>query len=70
MSGAVRDAFPVQDLRDVVRVDALEVERDDPRAPLRERPEDVHPGHVRQALERIGGEGVLVLLDCLDADLA
>jgi hypothetical protein len=66
--GADRDALPVEDLGNIVRMDAL-VERDDPRAPLRWRPKDVHPRHLRQALERVGGEGVLVLLDCLDVDL-
>src|SRR5438128_2790573 len=47
--GADRDALPVEDLGDVVRMDALDVERDDPGAPLRRRPKDVHPRHVRQA---------------------
>jgi hypothetical protein len=67
--GADRDALPVKDLGDVVRMDALDVERDDPRAPLRRWPEDVHSRQLGQALERVGGEGVLVLLDCLHADL-
>src|SRR6266511_4777160 len=67
VSGADRDALPVEDLRDVVRMDALEVEGDDPGAPLRWRPKEAQPGHVGQALERVDGEGVLVLLDCLDA---
>src|SRR5439155_14699242 len=33
--GADRDALPVEDLGDVVRMDAVDLERDDPRAALR-----------------------------------
>ena len=40
VAGADGDAFPVEDLRDVVRVDPGDVERDDPGAALHRRAED------------------------------
>src|SRR4051812_49935890 len=42
VAGADRHALPVQDLRDVVRVNALDVERDDPGAPVGRRPIRLH----------------------------
>ena len=56
MARADRDALPVQDLRDVVRVDALHVERDDPGPLLRRRAVQLDPRHVAEALERVGDE--------------
>src|SRR5712691_6141290 len=50
-------------------MDVLDVEGDDARASLRWRSEDAHPRQLGEALERVGGEGVLVRLDRLDADL-
>src|SRR5918994_3814406 len=65
---ADRDALPVQDLRDVVRMDALHVERDDPGPLLRRRAVQLDPGHVAEALERVGDQVVLVLLDRVEPD--
>jgi len=42
--GADRDAPPVEDLGDVVRMDALDSNETIPRAPLRWRPKDMPPG--------------------------
>ncbi len=66
MAGADRDAFHVEHLRDVVRVDVAEVERDDARAPVGRRPVQLDARHVGEPLERVGGELVLVLLDRLE----
>src|SRR5215204_2210432 len=65
---ADRDALPVQNLRDVVRVDALHVERDDPGPLLRRRAVQLDPRHVTEALQRVGDEVVLMLLDRVEPD--
>src|SRR5712691_5978947 len=46
VSGANRDALPVEDLGDVVGMDVLDVEGDDPCALLRWRSADAHPGQL------------------------
>jgi hypothetical protein len=51
--GADRDALGVQDLGDVVRVDALDVEGDDPGAALWRRPVRRDAAELLQAFERI-----------------
>ena len=61
------DAFPVEHLRDVVRVDVVEGERDDARPAVGRRPEQPDVRYVRELLECVGGEVVLVLLDRFQA---
>jgi hypothetical protein len=64
------DALPPEDLRDVVRVDALDVEGDDPAAALRRgRTVDADAVDLADTAERVLGELVLVRLDRLEADL-
>src|SRR5215218_7912753 len=55
------DAFQVEHLRHVVRVDPGEVERHDSGATLGRRPEQRHAGDLGQPLERVRRELVLVL---------
>ena len=62
------NAFPVEDLRDVVRMDAGHLERDDPGAALDRRPEQPHPVELTETLHRVPRELVLVLLDRGKAD--
>ena len=60
VAGANRDALCVDDLRDIVRVDALEAERDDPDPATR----TVEPeAGTSQAPERVLGQLVLVAFD-------
>src|SRR5438034_6145257 len=47
VSGANRYALGVEHLRHVVRVDALDVEGDDPRAPVRRRAEEHDTRNLR-----------------------
>ncbi len=61
------DALPVEDLRDVVGVDALDVERDDPGAALGRRAEDADPRELVERRHRLLDEHVLVALDRLEA---
>src|SRR5439155_16189568 len=56
VAGADRDAVHVQHLRHVVRVDALEVEGDDPGAALRRRPVEADARDLRQPFDRLRGE--------------
>jgi hypothetical protein len=63
MAGTDRNALPVEDLRHVVRMDALEVERDDPRAPFRRRAVQGDSGHVVQALQGVLEQLVLMPRD-------
>ncbi len=60
-------ALPVEHLRDVVRVDVVERERDDARAALGRRTEEPDAGDVGERAERVLGQVVLVLLDRLEA---
>ena len=48
VAGADRDAVEVQDLRYVVRMDPLDVEGHDPRAPLRRRPVQRHSWNLAE----------------------
>src|SRR5262249_43024935 len=57
------DCIPVEDLRHVVGVYALELEADDARAPVGGRPEDPNAGDLGQAVHRLHDELVLVALD-------
>ena len=68
VAGADGDALPVEDLRDVVRVHALELEADDAGAPVGRRPEDADAGDLREPVHRLHDELVLVLLDRLEPD--
>ena len=61
--GAHRDTLPVEHLRDVVRMDAVDVQRDDARASLRGRAVGRDPRELAQTPERVLDEIVLVLLD-------
>ena len=62
VAGTDRDAVAVQDLGDVVRVDAREVERDDAAAEPGGRAVDLDAGHLaREHLERVGDELALVV---------
>src|SRR5258708_3639665 len=67
MAGANRDALHVENLRDVMRMDPLDVERDDACAPLGRRAVERDAGYVREAPERVGSELLLVLVDRLEA---
>src|SRR3954454_9520089 len=68
VAGADRNALQVEDLRDVVRMDVLEVERDDAGATIGGRAVEPDARHLRQAAERVGGELVLVRLDRVEPD--
>src|SRR6266540_7312166 len=68
VTGANGDSLEVEDLRDVVRMVRLEVERDDPGAALDGRPVGDQLGHLREAVERVRRQVVLVLLDRVEAD--
>src|SRR5687768_7126515 len=50
-------------------MDALDVEGDDPGAPLRRRAEETDPVELREPAERVRGQLVLVRLDRGEADL-
>ena len=63
MAGADCDAFRVEHLCDVVRVDAVEGERDDAGAALGRRPERLQAGNLRERAEGVRGQVVLVLFD-------
>src|SRR5207249_5635659 len=65
--GAAGDSFAVEDLRHIVRVDALDVEGDDPRTPVGGRAVSFDPRQLREPLERVGRELVLVLFDRVEA---
>ena len=69
VAGADGDALPVEDLRDVVRMDPGDVERDDPGTPLDGRPEDADPVELGELGQRVLGQLVLVPLDRVEADL-
>src|SRR5215207_265687 len=66
---ADRDAFPVEHLRNVVGVDPLDVEREDPGAPLGRRPVAGDPLDLPEPVERVHEELVFVRLDRLQPDL-
>ena len=68
MAGADRDARQVEDLRDVVGMDPLHVERDDPRAPVGGRAVERHARDLGELAERVLRELVLVLRDLVQAD--
>src|SRR3954469_9144127 len=70
VAGADCNAFAVEDLRDVVRMDPFDVEGDDPGSPVGRGAVGLHPRQLGQLLEAVGGELVLVLLDRFQADLA
>ena len=63
------DALHVQDLRNVVWMDAVEVEGDDAGAALRCRAVGDQTGDVRHPLERIDEQFALVLLDRVESDV-
>jgi hypothetical protein len=65
--GADRNALHVEDLRHVVGMNAVEVERDDPGASLGGWAVERDAGDLRQPAERVRRELVLVRLDCLEA---
>ena len=50
-------------------MDALDVERDDPGAPLGRRPEDPHPRQLVEGGHRLLDEHVLVALDRVEPDV-
>ena len=64
------DALPVEDLGNVVGVDAVDVERDDPRAAVGRRPEHTHPGKLVELRHRLVDESVLVRLAQLGVRLS
>src|SRR3954469_10438346 len=67
--GAYGDAAAVEQLADVVRVHALELEGD--RATAQRsvlRAEHGQPGHRREALERVAGDRLLVRTDVVHAE--
>src|SRR5438067_1096744 len=68
MSRADRDSLHVEDLRDVVGMDAVDVERDDAGAALRGRAVQGDARHLAQPSERVCGQLVLVRLDRVEAD--
>src|SRR5438132_832623 len=63
------DPLAVEDRRDVVGMDSLDVERDDTNS-IVERPRSVHrhPRDLRQARQEVADEGELVLVDLFDPD--
>src|SRR5439155_16713681 len=61
--GTDGDAVHVEDLRDVVRMHAVEIERKDAGAPLRRWPVGGQARHLRQPFERVDEQLTLVLLD-------
>src|SRR5439155_11485190 len=63
MPGPNRDTFGVEHLRHVVRVNALDVERDDSRAAVGGRPVGREAGNLGEPVERVRRELRLVLLD-------
>ena len=63
-----RDALPVEDLADVVRMHPGHVEGDDARAPVDGRTVGLDPLELVQASERVFGQLVLVALDRLQPD--
>jgi len=69
MARADGDALHVKDLRDVVRVNAVDVERHDARPPVSRRPIQREAVDLAEAAECIRGELVLVRLDRLEPDL-
>ena len=62
------DAVGVEDLGDVVRMDALDLEGDDPASPVGRRTEDTHVGELGKPAHRVLGQLVLVALDRVEAD--
>jgi hypothetical protein len=53
MAGADGDVLPVEDLRDVVRVDAFELEADDAGAPFCWRAEDADAVDLGESVHRL-----------------
>src|SRR5581483_5549392 len=68
VAGADRDPLVVEELRHVVRVDALDVEHDDPGPPIRRGAVERDAGNVGKRLESVGREPMLVRLDRLEPD--
>src|SRR6478735_7133912 len=66
---ANRDVLPVEDLRDVVRVHALELEADDAGAAVRGRAEHTDALDLGERVHRLHDELVLMRLDRVEADL-
>src|SRR5436305_13780007 len=62
------DRVEIEELRDVVRVHALDVEADDAGTPVGRRTIERHAGNLAELLERVGGERMLVLLDRVESD--
>src|SRR5436190_23569007 len=68
MPGPDRDTLGIEDLRDVVRMDVAEVERNDSRSAIRWRPVQNDAGNLPEPLQRVRGELLLVVLDRLEPD--
>ena len=69
VAGADADRLAVAELGDVVRVDALDRERDDPAAAVEVgRPEERDAVDLGQPLERVGGQLALVRAHVLHAE--
>src|SRR5439155_21215580 len=64
MAFADRYALHVENLGDIVRMDALDVERHDARTSVRRRPVQREPVELAEAAEGIRGDLVVVCLDC------
>ena len=70
MAGSDGDAVAVEDLGDVVRVDAVHVEGDDAAALVAgRRAEDPETRYLGDPLERVGGQLGLGGVDCGQAEL-
>src|SRR5262245_41927544 len=68
VAGADRDAVEVEELGDIVRVRALDVEADDAGALLSRRAVERDARDLAEPIERVPGEEVLVGLDGLEPD--
>src|SRR4051794_15173268 len=69
VAGANADRVPVEDLRDVVAVDVLELEGDDPGSIVAQRrAEDAQAGNLTQALQRVRRELDLVRMRRVQPD--
>src|SRR5579875_2370188 len=69
MPGSDRDPEVVQHLPDIVRVDAVHLERDRPAAvPRGQRAEDAHPADLAERADRVRGEVLLVSGDRIHAE--
>ena len=70
VAAANRDAFRVEDLRDVVRMDPVEVERHDPGAAVGRRSVGNESRDLREPFQRVSRKRMLMLLDRFEPDRA